>query len=182
MLQHASIDTFVRHYSVGIHVDAQAIVRGLPAQKQLMRFACSMSRSIDPRRPYRLEDTSCINDIPRVRTLEERKQVRKRTRDAKKRAYENAQGALQRDFGDDPPKKGSVSHFRIDHKQWKTQKKGVEKLRQKYQRAEDLHDHAVKQLRNEKRRQKHRLIRENFERYLSFHTGKVVNKEVIGML
>ncbi|CAG8124329.1 unnamed protein product, partial [Penicillium nalgiovense] len=77
MLQHASIDTFVRHYSVGIHVDAQAIVRGLPAQKQLMRFACSMSRSIDPRRPYRLEDSSCINDIPRVRTLEERKQVRK---------------------------------------------------------------------------------------------------------
>jgi hypothetical protein len=49
-----------------------------------------MSRSIDPRRPYRLEDTSYINDIPRVRTLEERKQVRKRTRDAKKRAYENA--------------------------------------------------------------------------------------------
>ncbi|CRL29490.1 Transcription factor, fungi [Penicillium camemberti] len=51
MLQHSSIDTFVRHYSVGIHVDAQAIVRGMPTQKQLMRFACSMSRSIDPRRP-----------------------------------------------------------------------------------------------------------------------------------
>ena len=33
MLQHASINTFVKHYSVGIHVDAQAIVRGLPAQK-----------------------------------------------------------------------------------------------------------------------------------------------------
>ena len=31
MLQYASIDTFVRHYSVGIHVDAQAIVRGIPA-------------------------------------------------------------------------------------------------------------------------------------------------------
>jgi hypothetical protein len=49
MLQHASINTFVKHYSVGIHVDAQAIVRGLPAQKQPMRFAASMSRSIDPR-------------------------------------------------------------------------------------------------------------------------------------
>lgn len=36
MLQHASINTFVKHYSVGIHIDAQAIVRGLPAQKQLM--------------------------------------------------------------------------------------------------------------------------------------------------
>lgn len=192
MLQHASIDTFVRHYSVGIHVDAQAIVRGLPAQKQLMRFACSMSRSIDPRRPYRLEDTSCINDIPRVRTLEEKKQVRKRARDVKKRDYENAQAALQREFGDDPPKKSSVScHFRTDHKQWKTQKKGVEKLRQKYHRAEDLYDHAVKQLRNEKRRQKHRLIRENLERYKNEQpvidserqlAGKVVDEEVMGAL
>ncbi|GLA10386.1 hypothetical protein AnigIFM60653_004877, partial [Aspergillus niger] len=65
MLQHASINTFVKHYSVGIHVDAQAIVRGLPAQKQLMRFAASMSRSIDPRRPYKLDDTSCVNEVPR---------------------------------------------------------------------------------------------------------------------
>ena len=85
MLQHTSIDNFVRHYSVDIHVDAQAIVRGMPAQKQLMRFACSISRSIDPRRPYRLEDSSCINDIPRVCTLEDRRQARKRIRDAKKR-------------------------------------------------------------------------------------------------
>ena len=90
MLQHASIDTFVRHYSVGIHVDAQAIVRGLPAKKQLMRFACSMSRSIAPRRPYRLEDSSCINDIPRVRALEDRKQGKKRIRDIKMRTYKDA--------------------------------------------------------------------------------------------
>ncbi|EPS31294.1 hypothetical protein PDE_06249 [Penicillium oxalicum 114-2] len=48
-----------------IHVDAQAIIRGLPAKKQLMRFACSISRSIDPRRPYQLQDSSYINDIPR---------------------------------------------------------------------------------------------------------------------
>ncbi|KAJ5132574.1 hypothetical protein N7448_006732 [Penicillium atrosanguineum] len=76
MLQHASIDTSVRHYSVGIHVDAQAIVRGMPAQKQLMRFACSMSRSIDPRRPYKLEESSAVNRVPRVVALEELKQAR----------------------------------------------------------------------------------------------------------
>ncbi|KAA8649433.1 uncharacterized protein ATNIH1004_002104 [Aspergillus tanneri] len=50
---------------VGIHVDAQAIVRRLPAQKQLMRFAASISRSIDPRQPYKLDDTSHVNEIPR---------------------------------------------------------------------------------------------------------------------
>ena len=96
MLQHASIDTFVRHYSVGIHVDAQAIVRGLPAQKQLLRFACSMSRSIDPRRPYRLANSSYINEIPRVRSLEERKQAYSRIRDVKKHEYKNAQAAFRR--------------------------------------------------------------------------------------
>lgn len=189
MLQHASIDTFVRHYSVGIHVDAQAIVRGLPAEKQLMRFASSMSRSIDPRRPYRLEDSSCINDIPLVRTLEEKKQMRMRIRDVKKRTYENAQAAFQRDFGDDPPQRSLVCrHFRIIYKRWKTQKKRVEKICQKYDRAEDLFQHSVRQLRNEKRRQKHRLIRENLERYKNEQpvidserqlAGKIVDEEVM---
>lgn len=61
-----------------------------------------MSRSIDPRRPYRLEDSSYINDIPCVRTLEEKKQARKQARDVKKRTYENTQAASQRDFGDNP--------------------------------------------------------------------------------
>ncbi|THC89055.1 hypothetical protein EYZ11_011495 [Aspergillus tanneri] len=76
MLQHASIDTFVKHYSVGIHVDAQAIVRRLPAQKQLMRFAASISRSIDPRQPYKLDDTSHVNEIPRFRNEWQRQRNR----------------------------------------------------------------------------------------------------------
>ncbi|KAL4946937.1 hypothetical protein BDW69DRAFT_190709, partial [Aspergillus filifer] len=100
MLQHANINTFVKHYSVGIHVDAQAIVRGLPAQKQLMRFAASMSRSIDPRRPYKLEDTRCVNEIPCVRALQERVSERKQYRDKTKRAFEKAEVDFQRNFGD----------------------------------------------------------------------------------
>ncbi|KAJ5471584.1 hypothetical protein N7530_008941 [Penicillium desertorum] len=187
MLQHASIDTFVRHYSVGIHVDAQAIVRGLPAQKQLMRFACSMSRSIDPRRPYRLEDSSCINDIPRVRTLEERKQVRKQDRDAKKRTYENAQAALQRDFGDNLSRR-NFPQSRTIRKRRKAQEKRVKKLWQKFDNADEQYDRSVKQLRNEKGRQRNRLIRENLERYKNEQpvidserqlSGKVVDEEVL---
>ncbi|KAJ5283267.1 hypothetical protein N7505_001247 [Penicillium chrysogenum] len=187
MLQHASIDTFVRHYSVGIHVDAQAIVRGLPAQKQLMRFACSMSRSIDPRRPYRLEDSSCINDIPRVRTLEERKQVRKQDRDAKKRTYENAQAALQRDFGEDLSRR-NFPQSRTIRKQRKAQEKRVKKLWQKFDNADEQYNHSVKQLRNEKGRQRNRLIRENLEHYKNEQpvidserqlSGKVVDEEVL---
>ncbi|CAI7602552.1 unnamed protein product [Penicillium pancosmium] len=185
MLQHASIDTFVRHYSVGIHVDAQAIVRGMPAQKELMRFACSMSRSIDPRRPWRLDDSTCINDIPSVRTLDDEKQASKRIRDDKKLTYEQAQDALERRFSDGPPLNGP--RFRAARKQWKTQEKTVKKLQKKYEYAEEQYDRSVKQLRNEKNRQRHCLIRENLERYKNEQpvidserqlSGKMVDEEV----
>ncbi|OAT08575.1 hypothetical protein BDBG_17071 [Blastomyces gilchristii SLH14081] len=180
MLQHASIDTFVRHYSVGIHVDAQAIVRGLPAEKQLIQFACSMSRSIDPRRPYRLEDSSCINDIPRVCALEDRKQAKKRIQDIKMRTYENAQAALQQEFGDNPQ---SASLSRTVRKRRESQEKSVKKLHQKFDHADEQYDRS--------RRQKHRLIRENLEQYKNEQpvinseqqlAGKVVDKEVMGAL
>ena len=192
MLQHASIDTFVRHYSVGIHVDAQAIVRGMPAQKQLMRFACSMSRSIDPRRPYRLEDSSSVNRIPRVVALEELKQAREQARNVKKGAFENALFALQREFGDHPPQKSSVSrHLRKHYKRWESKKKNVDSLRKKFERAEERYDLSVRDLRNEKGRQRNRLIRENLERYKSEQpvidserqlSGKVVDEDVMGAL
>ncbi|EQL28674.1 hypothetical protein BDFG_08586 [Blastomyces dermatitidis ATCC 26199] len=143
MLQHASIDTFVRHYSVGIHVDAQAIVRGLPAEKQLIQFACSMSRSIDPRRPYRLEDSSCINDIPRVCALEDRKQAKKRIQDIKMRTYENAQAALQQELGDNPQ---SASLSRTVRKRRESQEKSVKKLHQKFDHTDGQYDRSVKQL------------------------------------
>ncbi|KAJ5343508.1 uncharacterized protein N7506_003332 [Penicillium brevicompactum] len=187
MLQHASIDTFVRHYSVGIHVDAQAIVRGLPAQKQLMRFASSMSRSIDPRRPYRLEDSSCINEIPRVRTLEERKQARKQVRDAKKRTYENAQAALQREFGDKLSRE-NFPHSQMIRKRRKAQEKSVKKLQQKFDHADEQYSRSIKQLRNEKGRQRNRLIRVNLERFKNEQpvvdserqlSGKIVDEEVL---
>jgi hypothetical protein len=192
MLQHASIDTFVRHYSVGIHVDAQAIVRGLPAQKQLMRFACSISRSINPRRPYRLDDMSSVNDVPRVRTLEELKQTREKVRNVKRRTYENAQAAFQREFSDDPPQNDSLSrHLRTFYKQWKSQKKNVKKLRKKFERADKRYNLSVRDIRNEKGRQRNRLIRENLERYKNEQpvidserqlSGKVVDEEVIDAL
>ena len=98
MLQHASINTFVKHYSVGIHVDAQAIVRGLPAQKQLMRFAASMSQSIDPRRPYKLDDTSCVNEVPRVCSLQGLVCERKLLWNKKKGAFEAAERKFQQNF------------------------------------------------------------------------------------
>lgn len=185
MLQHASIDTFVRHYSVGIHVDAQAIVRGIPAQKELMRFACSMSRSIDPRRPWRLEDSSAVNDAPTVRSLEDRKETHKRRKDDKKRIFEQAKDAFERDCSDRSPQNGP--HFRAIGKKRKAQQKNVNKLQKKYDHAEEQYDRSVKQLRNEKSRQRHLLIRQNLERYKNEQpvidserqlSGKMVDEDV----
>ena len=45
MLQHASIDTFVRHYSVSIHVDSQAIFRDMPRSEAAHAF-CLLDESV----------------------------------------------------------------------------------------------------------------------------------------
>lgn len=188
MLQHASIDTFVKHYSVGIHVDAQAIVRGLPAQKQLMRFAASMSRSIDPRRPYKLEDTSCVNRIPRVRALQKRVCERKQHRDKMKRAFETAERDFQQNFGD-------YSHLkklknRLQHPA-RQALDSVARREKEYTRANKRHCRAQRLIRNEWQRQRNHLVRENLERYKNEQpvidserqlAGKLLDEEVKGAL
>ncbi|RAL06608.1 DUF3435 domain-containing protein [Aspergillus homomorphus CBS 101889] len=175
MLQYASINTFVKHYSMGIHVDAQAIVRGLPAQKQLMRFAASMSRSIDPRQPYKLEDTSIINKVSKVR-------------EKMKRAFEMAEGDFQRKLRD-----------YLQQKKLKQELQGparltldvVERREREYMRATQRHTRAQRVARNEWQRQRNRLVRENLVRYKNEQpgidserqlAGKVVDEEVMGAL
>jgi hypothetical protein len=82
MMGHASIMTFLRHYlSRRITVDTQAVVRGIQPQTALMRAACTMSRSIDHRRPRRLtpEQSASINNDPSVRSLLEQREQLKRT-------------------------------------------------------------------------------------------------------
>ena len=58
-----------------------------------------MSWSIDPRRPYRLEDTCCVNKIPFVRALQNRVSERKQYRDKMKRAFKKAEQDFQQNFG-----------------------------------------------------------------------------------
>ena len=48
ILQHSDIRTFVRHYEVDVDVDVQRIIRKTGSQTSLVRFACSLSASIDP--------------------------------------------------------------------------------------------------------------------------------------
>lgn len=82
MMGHASISTFLKHYlSRRITVDTQAVVRGIQPQPALMRAACTMSRSIDRRRPRRLtqEQSASVDNDPSVRSLLDRREQLKRT-------------------------------------------------------------------------------------------------------
>ena len=63
----------------------------------------------------------------------------------------------------------------------------MDKLRKKFERAEEQYNLAVRDLRNEKGRQRNRLIRENLERYKNEQpvidserqlSGKIVDEEV----
>lgn len=72
-------------------------------------------------------------------------------------------------------------------KQWKAQEKDVKKLQTKYEGAEEKFELSVKQLGNEKGRQRHILIRETLERYKNEQpvidserqlSGKMVDEEV----
>jgi hypothetical protein len=55
ILQHASTVTFLKHYlDLRVNVDIAKVYRDMEPEQKLMGFACSMSRSIDPRRPWYL--------------------------------------------------------------------------------------------------------------------------------
>jgi hypothetical protein len=72
MLQHAKIDTFIKHYLPRrVTADARAIVSGYEPQRDLMRAACRMTRWIDPNRPQELtlEQSLSVNQDPYIRRL-----------------------------------------------------------------------------------------------------------------
>jgi hypothetical protein len=71
MLQHASIDTFIKHYLPRRSGDIRAIVSGYEPQKDLMRAASRMTRWIDPGRPQALtvEQSQSVDKHRRVRQL-----------------------------------------------------------------------------------------------------------------
>lgn len=96
MMGHASIKTFLKHYlSRRITVDVQAVVRGMQPRDALMRAACTMSRSVDRRRPRQLtaEQSASVNEHPAVRSLiAQRERLRRARKDAVKHSQYKALG------------------------------------------------------------------------------------------
>lgn len=75
ILAHASTQTFLKHYlDLRVNVDIAKVYRHMKPENKLMGFACSMSRSIDPRRPWFLnpEQSKSVNNLPQILKLQKR--------------------------------------------------------------------------------------------------------------
>ncbi|EQL37995.1 hypothetical protein BDFG_01012 [Blastomyces dermatitidis ATCC 26199] len=206
MLQHSNINTFVQHYSVGIHVDAQAIVRGLTPQTKLMRFACSMSWSIDPQRPFKLtkEQSDSVNELDCIHVLQDKVNKRWKSRDQHCYEYEEAKQQFEQaliDTKDDIPcQKCSSEYNRSLNTNLKCQNRRCTycKLRKHCKQAEVQHKHAGQayqhtlwELQSEKQQQCNCMVQENLEQYKNNQpvidsqrqlSGKMVDEEVIDVL
>ncbi|CAG8414193.1 unnamed protein product [Penicillium salamii] len=168
MLQHSDIRTFVRYYKVDVDVDVQGIVRKTRSQIPLVRFACLLSASIDPDRPFKLstEESRSLNDLLIVREEQGKVDERKRKWKDRQAKSEYAEQAYQTTFGH--LKEGTISEH-----QHKSQKK------------------ALHELHNQKQRQQNKRIRVNLERYKNEQfiidlerqlAGKLVDRKVMGAL
>lgn len=159
MLQHADIRTFIRPYEVDVDVDVQGIVRKTGSQSGLVRFACSLSASIDPDRPYRLstEESKSLNNLPEVRARQDAASERKLKWEDRKAKLERANLACQAAFGHLDEGTLSKHHRQLQEK--------LELFQDQMVEAKKMYNKAVREVRNEKQRQRNRRIRENLERY-----------------
>ncbi|KAL3428649.1 hypothetical protein BDV09DRAFT_204143 [Aspergillus tetrazonus] len=179
ILQHADIRTFVRHYEVDVDVDVQGIVRKTESQTPLVRFACSFSASIDPDRPFRLsaEESKSLNKLPAVLARQEK--VNKR-----KQKWEDCKAKLQH-------ANMAASHCGEDCKPDLRLQKKLELLEDRTMEAKRRYNIAIRELRNEKQRQRSQRIRENLKCYRNEQpvidverqlAGKLVNTKVMNTL
>ncbi|OJD16129.1 hypothetical protein AJ78_03709 [Emergomyces pasteurianus Ep9510] len=174
MLQHASIDTFVKHYlDRNITADVLSIYRGLEPQKALMRMVCSMSRSIDPRRPWKLtpEQSRSVNDLPHILKISRKVEYLKKRRDS-------AASCLHGKIGQRYRRKAEADD------RWE---KKYRRLAKEYERWDQRHHEAVRRLRGAKQHARTLLKREILERYRQEQpvidseqqlSGKVVDEHV----
>jgi hypothetical protein len=185
ILQHSDIRTFVRHYEVDVDVDVQGIIRKTGSQTPLVRFACSLSASIDPDRPYKLspEESKSLNELSVVRARQEAVNKRKRKWEDRKTKLGRAMAACQAAYGHLGEGAPSKLHHRLRQK--------LEILEDRTIEAKRRYNKAVRELRNEKQRQRNRRIRENLERYRNEQpvidlerqlAGKLVDTKVMGAL
>lgn len=109
-----------------------------------MRFACSLSASIDPDRPFKLspEESKSLNELPVVRARQETVNKRKQKWDDRKPKLDRANMACQAAFSH--LIKGAVPKH---HHQLRAK---LELFQDRTMEAKRRYNKAVRELRNEK--------------------------------
>ncbi len=94
ILQHHNSSVFQKNYASRYMPDTQAAYRGLKSQTALMRAASGMSRTIDPRRPRRLNlaQQAEVDRHPEVRLVRRRLKSLLQTFQDQKRSIASAKG------------------------------------------------------------------------------------------
>ncbi|KAL2810116.1 hypothetical protein BDW59DRAFT_155642, partial [Aspergillus cavernicola] len=176
ILQHADIRTFVRHYEVDVDVDVQGIIRKTGSQTPLVRFACSFSASIDPDRPFKLstQESKSLNKLPVVLARQDKVNKRKQKWEDRKSKLECANMTCQAALGDLEEGALSKHHRRLREKQ--------EVLTEQTMEAKRRYNIALRELRNEKQRQRNRRIRENLKRYRNEQPVIDLERQLAGKL
>ncbi|KAL4923019.1 DUF3435 domain-containing protein [Aspergillus undulatus] len=176
ILQHSDIRTFIRHYEVDIDVDVQGIIRKTGSQSPLVRFACSLSASIDPDRPYKLspEESKSLNELPVVRARQDILKKRKQKWDDRKTKFDRAHMAFQATFSHFVEGALTKRHHHLKAK--------LELYQDRMMEAKRRYNKAIRELRNEKQRQRNRRIRENLERYRNEQPVIDLERQLAGKL
>nr|KMM69757.1 hypothetical protein CPAG_06071 [Coccidioides posadasii RMSCC 3488] len=176
MLQHADIRTFVKHYQVDVNIDAQGIIQKTGSQTPLVRFACSMSASINPNQPYKLtpEESRSINFLPEV--LERQATVKQHKKDwaDRKADLETANRVCKTVFGHIDPELLAESNTQVLEK--------LEIFQDRVTEAKAAYNDSVRQLQNKKQRQRNRQIRENLARYKNEQPVIDLERQLAGKL
>ncbi|KAL4801337.1 hypothetical protein BDV18DRAFT_167573 [Aspergillus unguis] len=162
MLQHADIRTFIRHYEVDVDVDVQGIVRKTGSQTPLSKS---------------------LNQLPAVRVRQKTVNERKRKWVDRKAKLDRITQACQASFGHLNAGALTGRHRQLQVK--------LEHLQDRTLEAKRKYNASIRELRNEKQRQRNTRIRENLERYKNEQpvidlerqlAGKLVDAKVMGAL
>ena len=158
-----------------VDVDVQGIIRKTGSQSSLVRFACSLSASIDPDRPYKLSpgESKSLNELPVVRARQETVKNRKQKWDDRKAKLDRANMACQAAFGH--LVEGAIpKHHHLHEK--------LELFQDRTMEAKRRCNKAVRELRNEKQRQRNRRVRENLNRYRNEQPVIDLERQLAGKL
>ena len=151
-------------------------MRQTGSQSQLVRFACSLSASIDPDRPYKLskEESRSLNELPVVQAQQAKVDERKQKWEDRRTRWERADRVHQAHFGHQEGR----SPFECQ----RPMQEDPRSLQDRAMKAKRRFNKAVRDLRSKKQQLRNQRIRGNLERYKNEQPVVDLERQLAGKL